>query len=146
MGKRRERVLDVGFGRRLRKAREAKDFTQVELASLVSPAEGPPLSDATVSNWECNKNEPERHRWPLIANVLDKKAEHLFRIDSHGAPHAGIETQAAKPLENTGMSELWRYIGRLEKQMDEMKEELLHIREVLNDLTAKSRPSTARET
>jgi len=60
------------FGRRLRKAREDKELTQLQLANLLN------VNQITISTWERGTREPAIEMITKIAHVLDCDVNYLF--------------------------------------------------------------------
>jgi len=62
----------MSFGKRLRKAREAKGLTQKELANLLF------LGESTISFYEADKREPKLEILEKLANALDVSVDWLL--------------------------------------------------------------------
>lgn len=67
--------MSVGFGRRLRKARENKEITQAELAKMLN------LGESTISFYESGKREPNYGILADIARILNVSPTYLLTGD-----------------------------------------------------------------
>ncbi len=66
----------VGFGMRLKSARENKGFTQADIATKFS------INKATVSAWETGRGDPGVFRLRELAKLYDVSADALMWEDS----------------------------------------------------------------
>lgn len=65
----------MGVGKMIRKARERKRFSQLELAKRIG------VSDKTVSAWEKERTTPNEEMLGALMSVLGVDANYLFEID-----------------------------------------------------------------
>lgn len=66
----------IGFGMRLKSAREAKELSQADVAARFS------VNKATVSAWETGRGDPGVYRLRELARLYDLSADALMWEDS----------------------------------------------------------------
>lgn len=65
----------MSIGTTIKRLRRERDITQEQLAAYLG------ISTGAVSQWECDRTEPDIAQLPLLANVFDVSADELLEID-----------------------------------------------------------------
>lgn len=68
------------FGKRLRKSRKEKGFTQIELAKILK------VSNSSISDWENDKNKPDITTVEFICGALDITPSYLLGVKNEDKP------------------------------------------------------------
>ncbi len=71
------RRIRVKQGQRIRQYRKLRDMTQKQLAQAFNP----PLTEATISQWENGHTTPRQHIQVELARILDCPWNILFGLD-----------------------------------------------------------------
>lgn len=85
-------MFNVGFGSRLRKLREARGFTQGELAERVG------IELVQISRYERGQALPNAETLVSLAEVLKTETDVLLRGESSALRQAGAEDNLDLPL------------------------------------------------
>jgi transcriptional regulator with XRE-family HTH domain len=65
------------IGARIRRAREAKGWSQLDLANAVAERGGPRYS-SRISIWETGRSLPSEEHRRILADALDVPIEHFY--------------------------------------------------------------------
>ena len=75
----------MNFGKRLRKLRESKNISQVELAKVFN------ITSAALSQYELNKRFPDEETLHKLADYFDVSVDYLLGRTDIRAPHISDE-------------------------------------------------------
>lgn len=115
------------FGRRLKKARTEKRFTQKQLAEMLS------VKHNSISNWENDINKPDPDTIELICGILDISPNYLLANSPDDfSPFEKLLIKRYRSLDNSGKHhidyELDREVERIQ-EIERLKKEAEHIQE-----------------
>jgi len=104
-------------GRRIREAREAKDWSQAKLAHAIGPTKkGQPRDASTISRYERGKVMPGSDTLEAIARVLDVDVAYFMAAE----PKAGV-ADLMTSLNGDGESQLARIEAKLDEALTRLR-------------------------
>jgi transcriptional regulator with XRE-family HTH domain len=123
------------FGERLKKAREIKGLTQVDLGKLLN------VSDATVNRYEKEQRFPDKDMLKKLADILDCSVDYLLgRTDERRPAEQIIED--VLPITDPLLDDLLKKVPDL---TDEEKESLAEHMQFALKIIEKERQKRAQQ-